>query len=224
MDVQVFANAEGAASAAADAIEGAASAALAERGRFRLAVSGGSTPAPMFERLATMPIDWGRVELFQVDERIVPDDDPDRNWGDLLRSLVDRVDIPVRNLSPMPVTRGSASSIATRSERCGEPPVLDLVHLGLGDDGHTASWPPGDPVTDIDDWDVASVGPFRGHERVTLTVPAVNRARQIIFLASGAGKRYALARLQAGDTTIPAAHVRNDETVTVFTDSAAAPA
>lgn len=227
MDLQVADDAMGAARAAAEAIALAATGALEERGRFRLAISGGSTPLPMFEHLATLMVDWERVDLFQVDERIVPDDDPDRNWSDVLTSLVDRIDIPMSNLYPIPVTRGSVSYIATRyqdalRERCGIPPVLDVVHLGLGDDGHTASWPPGDPVTDIDDWDVASVGPYRGHERVTLTVPAVNRARHIIFLVTGEAKQDALARLRSGDTSIPASHVRSDGSVTVFTDAAAA--
>lgn len=227
MDLQVSADATSAAQAAAEAIARLAITAIDDRSRFRIAVSGGSTPGPMFEHLATLPIDWQRVELFQVDERIVPDDDPDRNWADVLATLVDRVDIPVSNLYPMPVARGSASYVATRyqdalRERCGTPPVLDVVHLGLGDDGHTASWPPGDPVTDIDDWDVASVGPYRGHDRVTLTVPAVNRARRILFLVAGQAKHEALTQLQSGDDSIPAAHVRSDERVTVFADAAAA--
>ncbi len=226
MEVQVADDAVGAAHAAAEEIERAATVALDERGRFRLAVSGGTTPGPMFERLATLPIDWERVEIFQVDERIVPDDDPDRNWADVRATLADTVDIPVSNLHPIPVTLGTPSHVATRyqdalTKRCGNPPVLDLVHLGLGSDGHTASWPPGDPVTEVVDRDVASVGSYHRHERVTLTVPAVNRARQIIFLVAGEEKRDALGRLCSRDRTIPASHVRHDANVTVFADVAA---
>jgi 6-phosphogluconolactonase/glucosamine-6-phosphate isomerase/deaminase len=100
--------------------------------------------------------------------------------------------------------------------------VLDVVHLGLGDDGHTASWPPGDPVVDVTDTDAAEAGPYQDHLRLTLTVPAVNRARQIMFLVAGPAKVAPLAKLVAGDPSIPASHVRRDDVV-VLADAAAAP-
>jgi 6-phosphogluconolactonase len=214
---------------AADRIAEAAEAAVRERGRFMLAVSGGTTPVAMFAALARRPLPWGAVHLFQVDERVAPDGHPDRNLTDLAAQLVDRVPIPAPNVHPMPVgaadlqaaARAYAAELAAATGGSGVP---DLVHLGLGDDGHTASWPPGDPVAAAggpDDPDVAVVGPFNGRLRMTLTPEAVNRARQIVWLVDGAAKAPVVARLLAGDPAIPASRVRTDRAVILAGSGAA---
>lgn len=205
---------------AAEKVTGLAAEALTERGMFTLAVSGGSTPAGMFRELAQRPLPWKRIHLFQVDERVAPDGDPDRNLGELQEKLLDRVAIPAGNVHLMPVTApdlaASASAYARELRRvCGGDGTLDLVHLGLGDDGHTASWPPGDPVVEVVDTDVAVVGPYRGRLRMTLTPPAVNRARCILWLVSGTDKARILQDLLSGKPSLPASHVRTDRATVV---------
>jgi 6-phosphogluconolactonase len=163
------------------------------------------------------------VHVFQVDERVAPDGDPDRNLVDLRSNLLDRVPV---HAHLMDVTAsdldGAARRYAEELTSVTGDGVLDVVHLGLGDDGHTASWPPGDPVIDVVDSDVALTQPYRGRVRMTLTVPAVNRAREIMFLAAGPGKVEMVQKLVARDASIPASHVRQDATVLV--DESAAPA
>jgi len=220
MDVETYAAKE-LAGASAGWIAARAEPAVEERGRFTLAVSGGSTPAAMFAALARLDLPWSKVHVFQVDERVAPDGDPDRNLNDLRVNLLDLVPV-VAHL--MDVTAADLSEAAQRyaaeiSDVTGDG-VLDVVHLGLGDDGHTASWPPGDPVINVRDQDVAITQPYRGRVRMTLTVPAVNRARDVMFLAAGDGKRAMVKRLVARDHTIPSSHVRDDATVLV--DEAAA--
>jgi 6-phosphogluconolactonase len=205
----------------------AADAALDGKGRFTLAVSGGSTPLRFFEELTHRPLPWRSIHVFQVDERVAPAGHPDRNLTGLMEHLVDRVPIPDANVHPMPV---EASDLAAATDYAAEmrdvtgaDGVLDLVHLGLGEDGHTASWPPGDPVVDVTDADVAVVGPFNGHRRMTLTPPAVNRAGRILWLVDGAVKAPALARLLDGDPAIPASRVRREGAVILATTAAALP-
>lgn len=197
-------------------------AAVADRGRFNLAVSGGSTPAAMFAALARLPLPWTQIHVFQVDERVAPDGDADRNLGDLRANLLDLVPAQPH---PMDVTAAdlgaAAAAFATDLHAVTGDGVLDVVHLGLGDDGHTASWPPGDPVVEMSDRDVALCGLYKGRVRMTLTVPAVNRAREVMFLVSGGGKLDALRRLLSDDPGIPAGHVRRTDT-TVLSDRAAA--
>ncbi len=200
----------------------AADAALDERGRFTLAVSGGSTPLRFFEELTHRPLPWRSIHVFQVDERVAPAGHPDRNLTGLMEHLLDRVPIPDANVHPMPVEASdldaaAADYAAELVEVTGPDGVLDLVHLGLGDDGHTASWPPGDPVMDVKDADVAVVGPFNGYRRMTLTPPPVNRAGRILWLVDGAAKAPALARLLDGDPSIPASRVRRDSAVILAT-------
>lgn len=204
--------------AAASRIIEAADAALDERRLFTVAFSGGATPRRLFEELTHRPLPWRSIHLFQVDERVVKAGHPDRNLTALMELLLDRVPIPDANVHPMPVEASAldaaaADYAAELREVTGGSGVLDLVHLGLGDDGHTASWPPGDPVLDVTDADVAVVGPFNGYRRMTLTPPAVNRARRILWLVDGAGKAPVLARLLDGDPTIPAGRVRRDGAV-----------
>ncbi|MGH9037459.1 MAG: 6-phosphogluconolactonase [Acidimicrobiia bacterium] len=198
----------------------AADAALDERGRFTLAVSGGTTPRRFFQELTRRPLPWRSIHLFQVDERVVPAGHPDRNLTGLMEHLVERVPIPDANVHPIPVEASdleaaAADYAADLREVCGPEGILDLVHLGLGEDGHTASWPPGDPVVDVTETDVAVVGPYDGYRRMTLTPAPVNRARGILWLVDGAGKAPALARLLEGDPTIPASRVRREGAVVV---------
>lgn len=212
----------GAATIAADARE-----AVAQRGRFLFAVSGGRTPWQMLAALATEDLPWSVVHLFQVDERVAPAGDPDRNLTHIRESLLSRVSLPAGNLHAMPVEcdepglPAAAARYAQDLESlAGTPAVLDLVHLGLGPDGHTASLIPGDPVLAVTDRPVALSGPYQGHRRMTLTFPVLDRARRILWLATGAEKVGMLARLKAGDRSIPAGRVSSDRAL-LLTDRAA---
>jgi 6-phosphogluconolactonase len=223
LDIRTAPDPSALAEAAARHIADRADEAVRARGRFSLAVSGGSTPSRMFAALAQQDVSWPEVHLFQVDERIAPLGDKDRNLGDLASDLLELVPIPWRNVHLMPVdaedaeaaARGYASLLARECDG-----VLDLVHLGLGDDGHTASWPPGD--ADVGTWttDVAVTHVFNGRRRMTLTPPAVNRARHVLWLVSGSDKAVALAGVQRGDAELPGSRVTVAEQV-LFADAAA---
>jgi 6-phosphogluconolactonase len=194
-----------------------ARAAVADRGSFTLAVSGGRTPWVMFAHLGDEDVPWENVTIVQVDERIAPDGDPDRNLAHLRASLPEAA---AARLVPMPVDAanveaGAAAYAATLPER------LDLVHLGLGDDGHTASLVPGDAILDIADRDVAVTAEYRGRCRMTLTYRALNRAREILWLVTGPEKAEPLRRLLAHDESIPAGRVRAERWL-VLADEAAA--
>lgn len=198
---------------------------MTERGRCALAVSGGATPWRAFRALAGEDVPWERVHLFQVDERAAPSGDPERNYRHLKEALIDRVPIPAANIHPMPVEEEDLDEGARRYEAilrqvAGTPPVLDLVQLGLGEDGHTASLLPGDEALRVVDADVAASGPYKGRRRMTLTFPAIDRARCILWLVTGSGKCAALERLRAGDRSIPAGRVRSDRAVLLADDAA----
>jgi 6-phosphogluconolactonase len=194
-----------------------ARATVAEHGRFTFAVSGGHTPWAMFAALAKEDMPWTDVELFQVDERVAPDGDPDRNLTHLQQSIGDA---PAR-VHAMPVTEADLD-VAAAAYGAALPQRFDLVHLGLGPDGHTASLVPGDPVLAVDDRLVALTQPYQGHRRMTLTYPALARADQLLWLVTGADKRAPLARLLAGDESIPAGRVHAARSL-VLADRAAAP-
>lgn len=211
------ADADALASAAASDLADALGRAAQERGRASLAVSGGSTPWGMFQVLSTLPVPWDRIQLFQVDERIAPDGDPDRNWTHLGPALLDHVALPEANVHAMPVTDPDPESAAARyadtlRDATGDG-VLDVVHLGLGPDGHTASWPPGDPVIDVADADVAISDVYQGRRRMTLTVPAVNRARMVLFLVRGADKVTAVRGMLDRHPDVPASRVEQERAV-----------
>ena len=179
--------------------------------RASIAVSGGSTPWPALERLATFAIPWNLIDVYQVDERIVSIDDPARNLARLKMVLTDRVPA---TLHAMPVEAADLEQAAARYA-ASLPSLLDIVQLGLGSDGHTASLVPGDPALAVEDADVALSGPYQGHRRMTLTFPAINRAGAIFWLVSGAGKRAALDQLLSGDEGIPGSRVARDQAVLI---------
>jgi len=186
--------------------------ALRERGRCLLALSGGTTPLPMFAALAREQPGWDRIDLLQVDERAAPAGSPDRNWTHIGRELAAPAGLPAGRLHPMPVegadlASAAAAYAATLADLAGTPPVLDLVHLGLGPDGHTASLFPGDPTPAIEDRWVAATPAHHGHRRMTLTLPVLAAARSVLWLVCGADKAAMLARLVAADPAIPAGRV-----------------
>ncbi|MHB8838002.1 MAG: 6-phosphogluconolactonase [Gemmatimonadaceae bacterium] len=212
MNLEVLRNAEDVARRGAAVIADEAWRAVHARGRFLLATSGGDTPWRMLTRLAELPMPWPRVHLFQVDERVVEASDPARNLPRLLASLVHRVAIAPDHVHAMPVDdddldAGAASYAQSLRRVAGAPAVLDLIHLGLGADGHTASLFPGDAALDASDRDVAVTAPRRGYRRMTLTYPLISRARGILWIVTGAEKADVLARLRAGDGAIPAGRV-----------------
>ncbi len=216
MEIQVLADAESVASEAAKIIAREGREAVAARGRFTLAVSGGHTPWQMLRLLAQEDVPWNDVYVAQVDERVAPPGHPDRNLTHLRDSLLRLVSLPLENVCAMPVDSPdlavAASQYALRlREIAGAPPVLDLIHLGLGPDGHTASLVPGDPVLDVTDADVALTQPYQERRRMTLTYPTLNRARRILWVVTGPDKAGMLHRLRDGDVSIPAGFVRRDQ-------------
>src|SRR3989441_7253336 len=224
MQVRIFAEAKSVARGAAAMVAAEARAAIAVRNRFILAVSGGHTPWMMLRALAVEDLPWGGVHVVQVDERVAPDGDPDRNLTHLRESLLGQTAIPPEQIHAMPVEAPDLEAAAaqyamTLQQIAGSPPVLDLVHLGLGPDGHTASLVPGDPVLDVVDTDVSLTGVYQGRRRMTLTYPILNRARQVLWLVTGHYKAEMVGRLLAGDTSIPAGRVRNERAL-VLSDRA----
>ncbi len=173
------------------------------RGRFTFAVSGGHTPWAMFAHLVDEDVPWAQTAIWQVDERVAPAGDPDRNLVHLRQSLPAQGEAEVH---PMPVEDDDLEAAAARYA-ASLPGRFDLVHLGLGPDGHTASLVPGDPVLDVTDRAVALTAEYLGRRRMTLTYPALDAARQVLWLVTGADKADALRRLQAGDRSIPAGRV-----------------
>ena len=226
MKIEVYPDDNVVARKAAAVIADAARAAASSRGRFIMAVSGGHTPWSMLRALAGDELPWSQVHIVQVDERVAPAADPDRNLAHLRASLLERAPLPPDNIHAMPVEgadldRAAEQYARTLREVAGSPPVLDLVHLGLGPDGHTASLVPGDPVLDITDADVAATGSYHGRRRMTLTFPTINRSRLVLWLVTGGEKAAALVRLRDGDRSIPASRVRQDRSL-VLADRAAA--
>src|ERR1017187_240188 len=189
--------------------------AVAAHGSFVFAVSGGRTPWAMFAELASCPMPWPETVIFQVDERVAPDGDESRNLTNLVRSLGD-----VRpTIKPMPVNEADLDRAGDRYA-ASLPERFDLVHLGLGPDGHTASLVPGDPVLDVSDRLIALTSPYQGQRRMTMTYPALARADQVLWLITGADKREPLAKLVAGDTSIPAGRVEAGRSL-ILADKAA---
>jgi 6-phosphogluconolactonase len=226
MKIEVFADDESAARAAAGMIAAEAREAVEARGRFVMAVSGGRTPWIMMRALASEEVPWGKVHVVQVDERVAPEGDADRNLTHLRESLLDHTPIRPEQIHAMPVESPDLETAArqyasTLSEIAGSPPTLDLVHLGLGPDGHTASLIPGDPVLGVTDADVALTGIYQERRRMTLTYPVINRARRILWLVTGREKTAMLDRLDKGDVTIPSGRISREQAI-IVADRAAA--
>jgi 6-phosphogluconolactonase len=211
---------------AAAIIADAARAAVGARERFAMAVSGGRTPWLMLRTLAAAELPWRQVHIFQVDERLAPAGDPDRNLAHLRESLLDHTSLSPDHVHAMPVEAAALDRAAEQYARtlrdvAGLPPVLDLIHLGLGPDGHTASLVPGDSVLDVTDADVAVTDHYQGRRRMTLTFPIINRSRFVLWVVTGGEKAEALVRLRDGDRSIPGSRVRNNDAL-VLADRAAA--
>src|SRR5881275_2340688 len=193
MKIEIFRDADAVAQKAAEIIAAEARAAVKARGRFIVAVSGGHTPWQMLRALAEEEVPWKDMHVVQVDERLAPAGDPDRNLTHLRESLLSHAPLRLEQIHAMPVEAPDLNAAAeqyaqTLRSLAGSPPVLDLVHLGMGPDGHTASLVPGDPVLNIDDRDVAVTGIYQGRRRMTLTYPAINRARRVLWLVTGGEK------------------------------------
>jgi 6-phosphogluconolactonase len=226
MKIEVLADAEAVAQKAAEIIAAEARDAVVARGKFTFAVSGGHTPWIMLRALAGEKVPWEQIELFQVDERIAPAGDPDRNMTHLKESLLSRVPLQPSQVHAMPVeladVRSAARQYAAELQKlAGSPPVIDLVHLGLGPDGHTASLVPNDPVLDVTDAEVGLTLPYQYRCRMTLTYPVLNRARRILWVVTGSEKAGPLVRLRDRDPSIPAGRVEQSR-ATVLADSSAA--
>ena len=214
MDIHVAPDAPQAATDAAEWVARQLRNAVRRRGVATIAVSGGGTPALMFADLARLDVPWAGVNVWQVDERVAPDDDPARN-AHLLAVL------------PLPKSRVHLMAVTARDQRAaarryaaGLPDRFDIVHLGMGDDGHTASWPPADPVIDSDEH-VAMSGLYNGFVRMTLTPVVVNGARHRLVLAPGAAKAAPMRRWLLEDRSLPIQRVRRANTVVVIDEVAA---
>jgi len=229
LKIEVLENDDAVARAAAGVIAVVARDAVAARGVFTLAVSGGKTPWAMLKDLASEEVPWSQVHVFQIDERIAPEGDPDRNLTHLHESLLGNAPIPKENIHAMPVNaadpvEGAAEYEKTLQEICGNPPTLDMAHLGLGPDGHTASLTPNDPVLEVTDRDVALTDPvhlYQNRRRMTLTYPMINRSRQIMWLATGAAKIPMIVKLKAADHSIPGGRISQANAL-LLTDKEAA--
>jgi 6-phosphogluconolactonase len=228
MQLEVLRDAETVAVRAAAIIAENARAACQARGLFLMAVSGGHTPWLMLRMLAREEVPWRAVHVFQVDERIAPAGDPDRNLTHLRESLLENAPLDPAHIYAMPVESPDALAAAaayamTLRKIAGSPAVLDLVHLGLGPDGHTASLVPDDPVLRVVDSDIAITSWYQGRKRMTLTYPVINRARQILWVVTGTEKAKPLAQLLNADSSIPGGRIRRDKAL-VLADQAAAAA
>ena len=218
MRLLVFDGEETTAQQAAALIASTAREAIAARGRACLALSGGHTPWIMMRALAGQELSWRDVHIFQADERVAPLSSADRTLTHLREALLSHAPLRPEQVHPMPVddddlAAAARSYDATLQKIAGAPPVLDVVHLGLGPDGHTASLVPKDAALEVTAADVAISGPYQGHRRMTLTYPILNRAAMVLWLVTGEGKAEMLKRLYDGDTGIPAGRVRRDRAV-----------
>jgi 6-phosphogluconolactonase len=226
INIEVLGNADSVARRAAEIIAADARAAVAARGRFLMAVSGGHTPWVMLRALGAEDVPWQAVHVVQVDERVAPAGHPDRNLTHLRESLLDHAPLLPAQIHAMPVESpdleaAAAQYAATLRQIAGSPPVLDLVHLGLGPDGHTASLVPGDPVVKVEDADVAVTCVYQSRRRMTLTYPIINRSRQVLWVVTGSEKVQMLNRFLDGDKSIPAARVRRERAIVLADDAAA---
>jgi 6-phosphogluconolactonase len=226
VEIEILPDADSVARRGAAFLAGEARTAVAARGRFIVAVSGGSTPWRMLRALAGEEVPWDGVHVVQVDERVAPAGHPDRNLTLLRESLLGHAPLRPERIHAMQVESSDLEAAAaqyarTLREIAGSPPVLDLVHLGLGPDGHTASLVPGDQALGVTETDVAPTGVYQGRRRMTLTYPVINRSRRVLWLVTGSEKAEMLLRLRDADPSIPAGRVRRERSL-VLADRAAA--
>jgi 6-phosphogluconolactonase len=226
MQIETLSTADDVAVRAAQIIARDARSAVAARGMFVVAVSGGRTPWQMLRALANEDVPWSKVHVIQVDERIAPAGDPDRNLTHLRASLLSHAPIPEDQIHAMPVEAGDLEQgcqdyTALLQSLCGNPAEIDLSHLGLGPDGHTASLIPGDPVCEVQSAEVALTGVYQNRRRMTLTYPILNRSRHILWVVTGGEKAQMLPRLLFGDPTIPAGPI-TQQNATLLADAPAA--
>lgn len=228
MKIETLADAAAVAQRAAEFIAAESRCAVQARGRFTFAVSGGHTPWQMLRLLAREEVPWRDVHLFQIDERIAPAGDADRNLTHIAATLLASVPLAAAQIHAMPVEARDLIAAAHRygqalRDVAGSPPVLDLAHLGLGPDGHTASLLPGDAVLAVADADVGLTGVYMGRRRMTLTFPMLNRSRCVLWLATGSDKREMLARLRAADASIPAGRIEQQHALLLADRAAVGP-
>ncbi|HET8592087.1 MAG TPA: 6-phosphogluconolactonase [Solirubrobacterales bacterium] len=218
--LEVLADADAVHRRGAELIAETSLAAVSARGRCAIGVSGGRDPWPMFSRLEDLEMDWTATEIFQVDERVAPAGSEERTLTHLVESLSIGAQGSIR---PMPVTDDDLEAAAERYA-ASLPDALDLAHLGIGPDGHTASLVPGNAVLEVTDRRVAlTAGQYQGVRRMTLTFPELGRVRRLLWVVTGAGKRDALAKLIARDPSIPAGRVEPGGESLILADPAAAP-
>ena len=233
--LRIFKDLETLSRAAANYFVMSANKAISEQGRFLVALNGGATPKYLLELLASTPdkIDWMRAHVFWGDERLIPVDDPESNYGMAKRILLSRVAIPADNIHRINTDLTPAETVADYSltlKRFASPPLtwprFDLVLLGMGDDGHTASLFPNSPVNEVEPV-IAVIADYQGRpaNRITLTPLVFNSAREVLFLVSGASKAEALKHVLKGDSEVqfPAARIHpTNGTINWFVDEAAA--
>jgi 6-phosphogluconolactonase len=227
MKIEILDNADMVAQKAASIIAGEARQAVALRGRFIFAVSGGKTPWQMLRTLADEDVPWGKMHILQVDERLAPEGDPDRNMTHMRESLLGHSNVVPDQIYSMQVEETDPEAAAAGYARIirditGSGAIIDLIHLGLGPDGHTASLIPGDRVLDITDRDVATTGIYQGRHRLTLTYPLINRSRKILWLITGSEKSEMLQRLIDNDQSIPAGRISQEHAMVLADKDAAA--
>lgn len=226
MRVEVLDNADLVAKKGASVIAEEARKAVALQGRFIFAVSGGKTPWKMLRALTEEDVPWKGIHILQADERIAPDGDPDRNMTYLRESLLGYAPILPERIYAMRVDEKDPEAAAAGYARtirdiAGSHAILDLIHLGLGADGHTASLIPGDPVLNVTDKDVSLTGIYQGRLRLTLTYPLINRARKILWLITGSEKSNMLRRLLERDISIPAGLISQEHAMVLADRDAA---
>jgi 6-phosphogluconolactonase len=227
MRIEVLADADAVARAGAAFTASEARMAVAARGRFIVAISGGRTPWAMLRALADEQVPWTGVHVVQVDERVAPEGDPDRNLTHLREVLLAHCPLRPEQVHAMPVESADLEEASERyaltlRQIAGSPATLDLAHLGLGPDGHTASLVPGDAGLDVTDADVALTSVYQGRRRMTLTYPVLNRSRRILWLVTGGEKAEMLARLSEGDQSIPAGRISRPHALVLADREAAA--
>lgn len=230
MIVEVLADAELLAERAVDVVVASAAVAIDERGLFVWAVSGGTTPRRMLELMSERrDLDWSRTHLFQVDERLAPDGDSDRNATMLDQALLTPAFLSVNRpagLWLMPVTAENPEAAArayaaSLDQLAGSPVVFDLVQLGLGSDGHTASLIPGDPILEVSEVDVALTGEYQGRRRMSLTWPVLDRAKELLWVVGGESKQIAVQQFLDNDPSIPATLPTQARAIVLLDEAAA---